>query len=85
MASAYPIDKSQLHDSDFQKWADISFNYSKTDVYPGVVVNEPLSEEYVNNAIDILKTQIMYGGYRLNNLLQSIYGSNKDQLVFELL
>jgi len=49
------------------------------------VVNEPLSEEYVNNAIDILKTQIMYGGYRLNNLLQSIYGSNKDQLVFELL
>jgi len=70
IAKAYPIDSSKLYDGDFQKWADLSFEISKASVYPGVVVGEALSAEYVAQANSILKTQIMYGGYRLNNLLQ---------------
>lgn len=64
-----------MYDGDFQKWADISYELAKSDVYPGVVVNEKLSDEYVANAVNILSTQMMYGGYRLNNLLQQIYGN----------
>lgn len=78
MASAYPIDKSNLHEGDFQYWASESLQLAETNAYPGVVVNEPLSDDYINENIDVLKTQVMYAGYRLNKLMQQIYGSNND-------
>lgn len=78
IASAYPIDKSKLMEGDFQGWADQSFEIAKADVYPGVTVNEKLSDTYVDNAVDVLKTQIMYGGYRLNKLMQQIYGTSSS-------
>lgn len=65
-----------MYAGDFQQWANISYNYSKSNVYPGVVPGEPLSDEYKTTAEQILKSQIMYGGYRLNLLLQSIYGQS---------
>jgi len=74
LAHEYPIDKSQMYDGDFQQWATLSYEIATKDVYP-VVVNEKLSAEYVANAVEILSTQVMYGGYRLNNLMQQIYGN----------
>jgi hypothetical protein len=35
IASSYPIDKSKLHDGDFQAWADQSFELAKSQTYPG--------------------------------------------------
>jgi hypothetical protein len=35
IAGDYPIDKNQMYDGDFDKWAEISNNYAATDVYPG--------------------------------------------------
>jgi len=75
LASAYSIDKNALYEGDFQKWADLSFEIAKSQVYPGVTNNQKLTDEYVAQAADTLKTQIMYGGYRLNKLMQHIYGS----------
>lgn len=40
-----------LHEGDFKEWADYSFKVAKTKAYPGVVVNEPLSDEYVAQAV----------------------------------
>lgn len=48
----------------------------------GVVPGKALSSEYIAANIDILKTQVMYGGYRLNLLLQSIYGSANQSDLF---
>lgn len=78
IASAYPINKNNLNNGDFQAWADQSFELAKSQTYPGVEVNEKLSSTYVAQAADTLKTQIMYGGYRLNNLMQQIYGTNSS-------
>jgi hypothetical protein len=47
-------------------------------VYPGVEASQALSDEYIENATSIAKSRIMYGGYRLSNLLKSIYGSSED-------
>jgi len=74
-ASQYPIDHSKLYPAQFQQWADESLQIAETQVYPGVVANEPLSQAYLNQAEDTSKTQVMYAGYRLNLLLQQIYGS----------
>jgi len=70
LASGYKVDKSEIYEGDFQKWADLSFEIAKAQVYPGVTVNEKLSDAYVAQAADTLKTQIMYGGYRLSKLMQ---------------
>jgi hypothetical protein len=45
-----------------------------------VVTNQPLSDEYVANASNILKERMMYGGYRLSNLLRQIYSG--DTMMF---
>lgn len=34
-------------------------------MYPGAIENEPLSDEYITNAVQIAKRQIAKGGYRL--------------------
>lgn len=56
MAGEYPIDMNQLYLGDFQKWADISYNYSVSNVYAGELpwAGDALSDEYVNNAKNIL-------------------------------
>lgn len=36
IAAEYPINDAEIYAYDFQKWADISFNYAKTKVYPGM-------------------------------------------------
>lgn len=82
MAHDYPIDHSKLYPGEFQTWGDLAFDLSKSSVYPGVVPGEALSQEYRDNAEAILKEQIMYGGYRLNLLLQQIYG-NKTEFIQE--
>jgi hypothetical protein len=53
---------------------------SLTLFFIGVVEGQALSSEYVASAQDALGYQIMYGGYRLNNLLQSIYGGSNGFL-----
>lgn len=80
MASQYSVNKNNLHDGDFQAWADESLTLAQSTVYPGVVEGQALSSEYVASAQDALGYQIMYGGYRLNNLLQSIYGGSNGFL-----
>jgi hypothetical protein len=76
IAGQYKIDMNKLYDGSFLAWANESFDLAKDYTYPTVEVNEPLSDEYLAQAEEILKTNIMYAGYRLNNLLQSIYGTN---------
>lgn len=49
----------------------------------GVVVNEPLSQDYIDTNKDALKTQMMYAGYRLNRLMQQIYSSNSADLFLQ--
>jgi len=36
-------------------------------------VNQALSDTYVANAKEALHSQVMYGGYRLNDLIKYIY------------
>jgi len=76
IAGAYSIDKSKLYNGSFLAWANESYKLAEEYSYPDVVVNEALSSEYVAQAEEVLKTHMMYGGYRLNNLLQQIYGTN---------
>lgn len=83
LAGDYPIDKSQLYDGDFQKWADESYQISKSSVYPDVHVNQPLSDEYVQQATDILSSRVMYAGYRLSNLLKQIYSTSSYEAIMQ--
>jgi hypothetical protein len=40
-----------------------------TDIILGVVAGKALSDQYVADADAALRQRMMYGGYRLNNLL----------------
>jgi hypothetical protein len=67
------VDKTLLFDGQFSTWASEGLSLAIDDVYPGVVAGQSLSDDYVEQASEILKSRIMYGGYRLSNLLKSIY------------
>lgn len=34
IGASNPVDEAEVYDGDFQKWADISFEIAKTQVYP---------------------------------------------------
>ena len=45
-------------------------------------MNQALSQEYINQAIEVSKTNIMMGGRRLADLMVQIYG-NQQQLFLQ--
>jgi hypothetical protein len=45
-------------------------------------VNQALSQEYIDQAIEVSKTNIMMGGRRLADLMVQIYG-NQQQLFLQ--
>lgn len=82
MAETYLIDTASVASGDFQEWANQSFDIAVNNVYPGVVVNQALSQEYIDQAIEVSKTNIMMGGRRLADLMVQIYG-NQQQLFLQ--
>lgn len=54
------------------EWYTETLELAETVVYPGAIENEPLSEEYIQNAAEIAKRQIAKGGYRLADELIQI-------------
>ena len=51
------------------EWTAETLEIAKSVVYAGATPNEPLSEEYIQNAVAVAKRQIAKGGYRLANEL----------------
>ena len=73
IVKGYPIDQSKLALRDYEAWAeedlDIAINY----VYKGFTAGEAPSDEYLATASQVIKTRIMYGGWRLADLIKDIY------------
>ena len=72
LVEKYDISEEEATCLDFKKWAKEAFELSKTVVYPGITENVAPSEEYVTKAKAIAEKQVVLGGYRLANLLQSL-------------
>jgi len=55
-------------------WANESFEFVKTDVYVGIINDNPnLTDVYYNRQIPIVKQRLMAAGIRLAYLLNSIF------------
>jgi hypothetical protein len=50
-----------------------------TKIIVGVVAGKALSDQYVADADAALRQRMMYGGYRLNNLIQAIYSTASQE------
>jgi len=56
---------SEMFELNPTKWANESFEISKTEVYKGIIEDKPISQEYIDKARKICKERIALGGYRL--------------------
>lgn len=65
---------SEYQNTDIASWVQQSYDISKT-LYDGVVINTPLSQEYINNGLTICNERITLGGYRLAYLTEYIFAS----------
>jgi hypothetical protein len=50
-------------------------NNKASEVYGGVTKGEELSENYISKNQEVIKRQIVLGGYRLAHVISSIFGS----------
>jgi hypothetical protein len=57
---------------DIKAWAKDTFEISKTTVYPTIQKNKMPTDEYIEKARTVAERQVVLGGYRLANLLQSL-------------
>lgn len=87
--SEYPIDESKLYSADFNTWAIESYNLSINDVYlckcswwligrvllAEVFLDEPLTQDYIDNMNSVLRSRMMYAAHRLADLMVRIYGT----------
>ncbi len=48
----------------------------------GVVAGSALSTEYIAQAKTVISSRMMYGGYRLSNLMRQIYGAKLTEELF---
>ena len=78
LASSYPIKSDDVKSSEFEEWAQESLTVAQTIVYPDFVFNEPVSDEYENNAKPVIEERLMFGGARLAALIQDIYGASSE-------
>jgi S1/P1 Nuclease len=64
---------NQLLDKSPADWCLESYNDAVNFAYNGAVLNEQLSEDYVNRAWGVVKKRLALGGYRLSSLIQELY------------
>lgn len=77
MNTEYPIDESKLASADFNLWAIESYDLAVSDVYlPEVFLDQPLSQEYIDNMNTLLRSRIVYAAHRLADLMVRIYGTS---------
>jgi hypothetical protein len=74
MSAKYPA--TNILPSDFMGWATESYDLAKEYVYPGFTTGQIPSTTYDNTAIPVIETNMMLGGARLADLIETIYGSN---------
>jgi hypothetical protein len=74
MSAKYPA--TNILPSDFMGWATESYDLAKEYVYSGFTTGQIPSTTYDNTAISVIETNMMLGGARLANLIETIYGSN---------
>jgi len=62
-------------------WANESFEISKTFVYDEINhhENQALPEDYITKGKEITQKQIVLAGYRVNYLIQHLYGSTQEE------
>lgn len=68
----YDITEKEATNVDVYDWAKDTFEISKTTVYPSIVKNKMPTDEYIEKARSVAERQVVLGGYRLANLLQSM-------------
>jgi hypothetical protein len=76
MTVKYDVPSSEYYQANVEQWAAESLDLSESTVYPGVVVNQPLSDAYLAKAAPAAEQRIVYGGRRLAEQIKYIYGSN---------
>lgn len=59
--------------TNYQAWADESFDLAKSVVYPGVSNNGTPSAAYKTKGVKLARKRVAWGGYRLAALLNSIW------------
>ncbi|TNV72394.1 hypothetical protein FGO68_gene13626 [Halteria grandinella] len=69
----HKITPGEWKNLDIHQWALESFEISKASVYPGIKEGEALPDEYIAKNQDIIQRQIVLGGLRLSNIIQTIF------------
>jgi len=72
----HAIDQSLVKPGDYMGWAAESLKLSIDVVYNNFTADELPSEEYKAKALPIMEERVMYGGARLAELMQEIYGKS---------
>lgn len=66
--------KLKLDDpSNFQSWADESFDLAKSVAYKGITNNGTPTAAYTNKGVKVARQRVAWGGYRLAALLNAIW------------
>ncbi len=82
LRTAYPMstfdDVNTFSLKEYVKWSDESYELSKTFVYNGVTEGGWPSDQYFVDGKVIVNKQLAKGGYRLANLLVTIWGSSSE-------
>lgn len=71
------ITPEQVAIQDPKEWAHESFMLSQSTVYPGVIENQELSDEYIAKAKAVAERQVVLGGQRLAYTLKSFHLAEK--------
>lgn len=74
--NAYPISAftEELKRYSAKAWATESYEFAANFVYSAPEYPAPLSDSYVRQAMDICRRQVALAGYRLAQVLQSVFG-----------
>lgn len=76
LMNEYPISTftEELKEFSAKKWAEESFGYARDFVYSAAEAPAPLADAYVKQAMKLCRRQVALGGYRLAQVLQSVFG-----------
>ncbi|KRX05349.1 Phospholipase C/P1 nuclease domain [Pseudocohnilembus persalinus] len=86
LAKEYPKSYFEGKDTnmDFYEWSREAWIIARDFSYPLTYETNQLTEEYVNQAQEICKSQVVLGGYRLANFLEMIlFDYDKSQEILE--
>jgi hypothetical protein len=79
MVNSFTIDPSEYQNNDVDKWAQESFELSKSNVYTGIKENQAIPQDYIDKNQIAIQKQIVLGGLRLANVIKTVFGSAKAQ------